>query len=258
MQRGRSVLLTPVGLSKAGNNALRFADVHCHILYGVDDGSRSKEMSLSMLKQAASEGVEAMILTPHFFVGHTALTKETLREKVQFLQGICREEGIPVELYPGTELYYTHDADRALEAHEVPTLNETNRLLVEFAPEIREVELLNAVKRMAGLGYVPVIAHLERYAAVSGSAEKVAYLRSQGAEVQINAATFAGEIGLGNRMKAERLLKEKQVDYVGTDAHDDRIRKPAVRQTLQRLYRKYEPSYIEEITYWNARSLMEA
>ena len=126
----------PVRFLKTGKSTVRFADVHCHILYGVDDGSRSREMSLSMLKQAASEGVEAMILTPHFFAGRSTLTKESIRERTEILTEQCAAEGIGIELFPGAELYYTEEADEALAQGAVPTLNGTNRLLVEFSTDV--------------------------------------------------------------------------------------------------------------------------
>ena len=250
--------MAPVGFSKTGKKAFRFADVHCHVLYGVDDGSRSPEMSLSMLKQAAAEGVEAMILTPHFFAGRSAVTKESLREKVAGLTALCREEGIAIELCPGAELYYTEDADEMLKNGDVPTLNGTNRLLVEFSTDILAVQILNAVKKISLLGYVPVVAHVERYGSVIFAPEKVEALRAQGAEIQVNVSTLAGSFGSRAKAAAETLLKKQLVDYLGTDAHDDRVRKVEVQKTIGRLMKKFDREYVEEITYLNARTLIDA
>jgi len=248
----------PVWFRKTGKSTVRFADVHCHILYGVDDGSRSREMSLSMLKQAASEGVEAMILTPHFFAGRSTLTKESIRERTEILTEQCAAEGIGIELFPGAELYYTEETDEALAQGAVPTLNGTNRLLVEFSTDVLDAGILNAVKRIAGLGYVPVVAHVERYGSVAFDPRKVEALRDQGAEIQVNVSTLAGRYGLSAKSAMERLLKERLVDYLGTDAHDDRVRKVEVSKTVGRLFKKFDADYIEEITYLNARSLMDA
>ncbi len=250
--------MTAAGFQKTGKNEVRFADVHCHILYGVDDGSRNKETSLSMLKQAARENVEGIILTPHFFAGRSSLTRDLIREKTEELASLCREEGIPVSLFPGAELYYTEETDEALKRNEVPTLNDTNRLLTEFSTEILEAEILNAVKRIASLGYVPVIAHVERYRNVISSEDKVENLRLQGAEIQVNVSALSGAHGLAVRSRTERLLKRRLVDYLGTDAHDDRYRKVEVQKTVGRLMKKFDREYIEEITYWNAKSLMDA
>ena len=246
------------GFWKTEKKSVRFADVHCHILCGVDDGSRSKEMSVSMLRQAAREGVEAMILTPHFFAGRSVITKDDIHKKTEELSEICLREGIGIELYPGAELYYTEEADEALKRGEVPTLNDTNRLLVEFSTDALNVSIVNAVKMISGLGYVPVIAHVERYEHVIYEPGRVEVLRDLGAEIQVNVPTLAAERRSPIRPFAEKLIKRQLVDYLGTDAHDDEMRKVEIQKTVGRLYKKYDRNYIEEITYLNARTLMDA
>ena len=88
--------MTAAGFQKTGKNEVRFADVHCHILYGVDDGSRNKETSLSMLKQAARENVEGIILTPHFFAGRSSLTRDMIREKTEELAAKYDDLGLNI------------------------------------------------------------------------------------------------------------------------------------------------------------------
>ena len=77
-------------------------------------------------------------------------------------------------------------------------------------------------------------------------------LRSLGGEIQINIASIEGRLGYAIKHFTHCLLKRKQVDYLGTDAHDSRKRTPDVKACMDRLYRRYDRDYIESISYWNA------
>jgi len=240
---------------KNAENA-RYADVHCHILSGVDDGSPDLATSLRMLRIAEREGITDVILTPHYLPGRSRLTPEILREKTAALQTECAREGIPVRLYPGAELYYTDDALELLAAHMIPTLNGTNRVLTEFTTHAQEADLLNAVKQITGLDLVPVIAHVERYESVAGHPDRVARLKEEGAEIQVNASSIEGTFGPVIRRQMEKLIRERLVDYIGTDAHNDTFRAPEMGKCAKRLMKIAGRAYTEEIMLRNTESLL--
>lgn len=238
----------------------RFADMHCHILPGMDDGSRDEKMSLEMLRIAASEGITDMILTPHFIPGRAEPPKEVICEETSKWNDICREKGIPIRLYPGAEVYYTDAAVPVLERHLAETLNGTNRILIEFPVTSDYLVILDAVKTVLGLGYVPVLAHIERYENLLGKKQDVYRLKDVGAELQVNAATFTGHFGIRMKPFLRELLKEHLLDYIGTDAHNVEHRPPVVQKCLSELFTRFskDKDYMEEITFRNAKALMEA
>ena len=83
-----------------------FIDIHSHILPGVDDGSRSMEESLEMLRIAEAEGVSCMIATPHYKQGRYRADKKELLDRLKMLREEAQQEGIGIRLHLGTEIFY--------------------------------------------------------------------------------------------------------------------------------------------------------
>ena len=81
-------------------------DIHSHILPLVDDGAESVEMALLMLKKAAEEGIEKIILTPHQKPDRRCVTPEGILRRMEELRELAGKEKIPVQLYPGNEIFY--------------------------------------------------------------------------------------------------------------------------------------------------------
>ena len=234
-----------------------FADIHCHVLPKVDDGSGSLEESLAMLETAAREGITDMIVTPHYKEGRRNASVKTIRERLRMVQEAADERNITVTLYPGNEVYCFEGMAEALEEGRVLTLNGTDRVLIEFSPTDSYTYIRNALDDIRGLDYIPVAAHIERYECFLKHPEYVEELKHMDAEIQVNVSSVTGAHGYGIRRFVHRLLKRRLVDYVATDAHDSERRTPAVQKCLSQLYRKYDSSYVEAVTYGNAFRLMQ-
>ena len=113
---------------------LKYVDIHCHILPGVDDGAPDLDAALQMLKQEAQEGVGKIILTPHQKPEHWCVTAGGIEKRLGRLQKEAENLGIPVRLYPGAELMYCRGMREWLGAGKVCTLAHSRYVLVEFMP----------------------------------------------------------------------------------------------------------------------------
>lgn len=238
------------------NKPMEFADMHCHILPGVDDGAGNRQEAMKMLEIASRAGVTHMIVTPHYKEGHHNASPATINKLVLSLQNEAAEAGIPISLFPGNEIFYFQEIADRLERNEICTLNDTEYVLIEFMPSDSFTRIRNAVNHLVGMGYIPIVAHAERYDCMLKHKDAVGELRSLGGEIQINIASIEGRMGYAVKHFAHRLLTRKQIDYLGTDAHDSRKRTPDVKACMSRLYRKYDRDYIERISYWNAMQIM--
>lgn len=236
----------------------KMIDMHCHVLPGVDDGAQSMEQTMEMLRIACGEGIEAMIVTPHFKAGHHSANPETVTNLIRKVQENAERSGYVIRLYPGNEVLYFAGAEELLERDAVLTLNNTDRVLVEFSPAVEYIYLRNALDSVRAQGYTPVLAHVERYECMVKSSERVRELKQMGAEIQINAQSAAGKLGKRVQHFLYALLKEKLVDYVGTDAHNTEERAPKFQECYQMLSKRFDTAYLDKIFYGNALAIIEA
>lgn len=241
-----------------GKKRGRMVDMHCHILPAVDDGAKDMEQTMEMLHIAEQEGIEAMIVTPHYKARHRNADADTILHKIHEVQEKAASEGCHITLYPGNEILYFDGAAELLENGGVLSLNNTDRALVEFYPTDDYRYIRNALDCVKAAGYVPVLAHVERYHCMVNDWKRVRELKQLGVEIQINASSAMGQIGRPVQDFIFTLLKNKLVDYVGTDAHNTHSRKPEFQSCYRKLVRKFDESYIDDIFYENAMAIIDA
>jgi len=198
---------------------MNIVDMHCHILPGVDDGPATMEETLETLRTAQRQGIQTMIVTPHFHPGRYTVTADRVMETLRRARRVAAEEGIDIKLFPGQECYYYSGLVSELEAGNVLTMNGTRYVLVEFEPETQYSAITFAIREMRDNGYKPIIAHFERYRCLYQRKERLAELRKGGAKLQLN---FDRLIEKGNILHPNpwrKLLKDGFVDFLGSDTH---------------------------------------
>jgi len=230
-----------------------YIDVHSHVLPGLDDGSRSMEQSLEMLRIAHDEGIEIMIATPHNMPGKGQPPREKVLEWIQNLQEEADREGIPVQLVMGTEYFYREAVPELLEDGKGIGMNGSEYVLVEFDPMVESRYFSNALQDIMGAGYTPIVAHVERYAKVMDNPTILKDLKRMGVLLQVNAASVIGDNGRVTKKDVKKLLKERLVDFVGTDAHSDGRRAPRMEKCAAYLTKKYGGDYAWELLCNNAK-----
>ena len=117
------------------NTGKRIIDIHSHILPGVDDGAKTLEEALGTLMEAQRQGIEKIIVTPHYHPGRYIVTPAQIREKLALLSAECRKRNICVELYPGQECFYHSGMSDALLNGKALTMAGSRYVLVEFEPD---------------------------------------------------------------------------------------------------------------------------
>lgn len=195
---------------------MKICDIHTHILPGVDDGAQTISQALQMLKNAAASDVEYLMLTPH--CNRTEREDRLcLQEQFQLLR---REAaGIPVNLGLGAEVHVTDRMPAQLKAGSFPTLNGSRYLLTEFPFSWEHENFLPMLEQILSLGYIPLVAHPERYDAVIRNPATVIPWLERGCHVQLTGASIVGKYGSRIRQTSEYLLKNGLVCCVASDAH---------------------------------------
>lgn len=204
------------------------ADLHCHLLPGVDDGAASEEESCQMAHLAAESGVTAIAVTPHCNVpGQFKNYRDSVLEaRFLRLRELLLHRKIPVTLYSGMEVYVTPEVPELLRKRRLLTLGGSRYLLVEFAFDepCRYMERMLAEIRHAGC--VPVVAHPERYYAIQEDPEILMDWARTDTVLQINKGSLFGMFGRHAARTAHWCMGEGCVHLIGSDAHSPYRRTP--------------------------------
>lgn len=239
-----------------GAEKMGYIDIHSHILPGLDDGSRSMEQSIEMLRIAYEEGITVMIATPHNMPSKGQPSLKMVKERVRELQHEAQMEDIPIEIMMGTEYYFREKVLQLLEEDAAIMMNSSEFVLVEFDPMVEKIYFRNAIRDVLAAGFRPIVAHVERYAKVMSDKSMLRDLKKMGALIQVNAASVIGDNGRIAKRDVKRLLKEQLVDFVGTDAHSNGKRAPFMNKCASYLYKKYDTQYVDELLFANAQNYL--
>ena len=231
-------------------------DIHCHIMPGVDDGSHDLEMSLSMLRIAEKNGISHMILTPHHKPMHHNVSPAHNASYRKSLQEAARNKGINVKLFSGNEIYYCDETKDQLERGEICSLAGSDYVLVEFHPTNQYKAIQNAIFQVQSAGYIPIIAHVERYSDIVSHPARVEDMINMGCYIQVNASSVMGKYGFGISHFTRKLLKQELVHFVATDAHDDKTRAPELADCRSYIERKFGEDYAKAIFLINPANVI--
>ncbi len=189
-------------------------DWHSHILPGVDDGIKTLDDSLSVLRQYEKLGVKKVWLTPHIMEDYPNTTQH-LRDKFEQLSEAWDGD---VEIKLASENMLDNLFEERLEKHDfLPIGDEGRHLLVETSYYTPPMEMDTLLKRITSAGYFTVLAHPERYRYMNKDDYK--RLKDLGILFQSNYMSLVGGYGETTRKKAEWLLKNGMVDMIGSDLH---------------------------------------
>ena len=195
-------------------------DVHAHILPGVDDGSPDLYDSLLLAEMALESGVTAIIATPHSHARRDAHEHmRRVRAAYDELCGAIAARSLPLTVLPGMELYCADDLPARLTDGTALPLNGTDRMLIEFPFDAPAAFCLRSIETVLRAGFVPVIAHPERYRCVQGLRAPDAKWRRLGCELQLSKDSVFGAYGSRAGRAAARLLRAGAYTCVGSDAH---------------------------------------
>lgn len=212
-------------------------DIHCHLLFGVDDGADSMELSLAMIDDAVEQGITDIILTPHYRRGMFPYDTETV--KANFAELSEKAAGRDIKLYLGCEYHANSDMIEYLQNGRCLTLAETDHVLVEFSYDSAYIQVQNRLDELISSGYIPVIAHAERYGIFEKDPDLLLQFREMGVLVQINANSILGIDGSAIKKVCKKILKKDLADIVASDSHDLADRRSHMKECAHYVAKKY-------------------
>jgi protein-tyrosine phosphatase len=197
-----------------------FVDIHSHILPGIDDGAKNLKESIDLIKKLKELGVKQFIPTPHIMQDFYPNTDETIGSAYESLLGnLTKKLQNGITINPAAEYMLDMTFETLLEEGNLFTLK-GNYVLVEmsyFQPPINLEPLIFKIKTK---GYLPVLAHPERYAFYHNNLDYYSKLKQLGCFFQLNLLSLSNYYGKNVETTANYLIDKKLIDFVGTDTHN--------------------------------------
>lgn len=252
------------GMALGRKSKVNFADLHCHILGGVDDGARDDKEMKEMLDIAYGDGIRIICFTPHFKqyefsgVGEIASYNERISVSFDAAEKYAREKYPDMRLFLGNEIMYHHDISDSLASSICESIAGGPFVLVEFDPGVSFFDLRLAVLNLLRNGMHPIIAHVERYGEILKKPQRLKELKELGALIQVNAhgiKKFAfGKVAVF----LKNALKHSLVDFVATDAHSPHSSPPKISGAYEIIKSSCGVDYARKVCCENAERILNS
>ena len=210
-------------------------DFHTHILPGVDDGAKSIEETIELLKEAQSVGVDKVILTSHYIESYYESNVKERTNIINSAKKLLNDEKINIDLIIGNEIYISENINELIINKKACSINNTRYVLFELPFDIKPINLYDVIYEMLQNKYIPVLAHPERYTFVQKNPNLVYDLIQTGVLMQSNYGSCIGQYGKKAQITVKKLLENDMVHFLGTDVHKMGTIYPKIPQILAKI-----------------------
>ncbi|WP_339887742.1 CpsB/CapC family capsule biosynthesis tyrosine phosphatase [uncultured Flavobacterium sp.] len=197
---------------------MNYVDIHSHVLPGIDDGAKTIEDSKFLLENMIEFGFSKIITSPHTIENIWNNTPETISNTLEYTQENLRELTAKVELKAASEYIMDDYFVTLFENKDILTIKD-NFVLVEMSYINPPIQLFDYIFKLQVAGYIPVLAHPERYVFYHADFSNYSRLKKAGCLFQMNLLSATGYYGKEVAKMADKLLKENMIDFVGSDFH---------------------------------------
>ena len=194
------------------------ADMHSHLLPGIDDGSQNLEESIQLIRDLHAMGFQKLITTPHIFWDLYKNNSEIIREKLALVQAELVKRNIPVTLEAAAEYYIDSHFEELIEKNDILSFGD-NYVLFELSFDNEQINYKRAVFNLQLAGYKPIMAHPERYEYWHNDFSNYEELVDRDIKIQVNTNCLTGHYGPTVKKMSEKLIDADMVDFIGTDCH---------------------------------------
>lgn len=223
-------------------------DIHQHLLWGMDDGPETPEGMQAMLHEAHRQQVRRIVAASHAYPGLHPFEMELYQERLSEARQYCQARNWEISILPGAEIAWTYNTVEALRRGQVPTLNGTDYVLLELWKHISWSEVQSAVQQILRAGYLPILAHVERYRCFVWNPDKAIQLKEElPVCYQIDAAPVLDETGPVLRRFMNKMLEAQAIDAVASDAHDCTLRPLRLAEAYEALHKRCGAAYADAL-----------
>ena len=191
-------------------------DMHSHVLPGIDDGAKTPEDSVELIKKMMELGIKKVIATPHIMIDFYRNTPETIGNALTILKAELVKQGIDIPVEAAAEHYFDETFEARVENGPIMTMGD-NHVLFEFSFINQPPNTYSVIQKLHDKGYKPILAHPERYQYLD--LDMLRNLHSWGLDFQLNTISLTGYYGKEITKMAEDLVDNRLLDFISSDMH---------------------------------------
>lgn len=193
-------------------------DVHSHLIPGIDDGSKSMDDTLMMLKKFQELGYQKVITTPHIMSDYFNNNPDTILGGLEKVREAIKKEGLQIQIEAAAEYYTDTMFQELIEKKEILTFGD-NYVLFELSFQYEPANVKEVIFELTSAGYQPILAHVERYPYYINKWDKIEDYINRGVKLQLNLNSLTGGYGKDIQKMAQSLIEKDLIDLVGSDCH---------------------------------------
>jgi len=220
------------------------ADMHSHLLPGLDDGLKTIEESVACINELYNLGYRKLICTPHIIADMYPNDRKTILPKLDEVRKALRENNIQMTVEAAAEYMVDLEMEKHVLSGEPLLTFGDNLILIEMSYVAPSPNIEQMIFQLRIKGLQPVLAHPERYIFYHNDFENYQRFVDLGCLLQLNLLSLLGYYGKQIKLIAEKLLKNKMIDLVGTDMHHERhlaaLKELASKKDFYKLFEEME------------------
>ncbi|AWK51240.1 capsular biosynthesis protein [Clostridium beijerinckii] len=221
-------------------------DIHSHIIPGIDDGSKSMEMTLEMIRNAEKEGTKEIVATPHYLLEYGEATIIDVKNHVKEINVLLENEKIDVKIYSGQEVYFTKKIIEDYLEGNIGTINDSRYMLIELPMDKFDENTFDILYELQVRDIVPTIAHPERYKFFIEKPSLINEFIDQGYLFQMNSGSIEGKFGQNVKKTADLFLTNNIYNFIGSDAHNIKSRNTGLKNAIALLGKGMNKSIFQD------------
>ena len=194
-------------------------DMHSHVLPGIDDGAKTPEDSIILIRKMMELGIKKIIATPHVMIDFYRNTPETIANSLEILKAELKKENIDILIETAAEHYFDETFEERVNDKKLMTMGD-NYALFEFSFINKPPNVIPVIQKMNDMGYKPILAHPERYPYMD--LEQYKNIQGWGCSMQLNTISLTGYYGKDVKRQAEMLVDNNLIDFISSDMHHEK------------------------------------
>lgn len=233
---------------------MKLYDIHNHLIPNVDDGSRSIEETITMIQQYIDSGYHGAIVSSHYDKGRYIVEADKVIDGIEKIRGELDRQGIDFEIYPGNEIQIDLNSIKDISSGKVLRLNNSRYVLCELPMMTKPNYVSNVFYEMQLNGWIPIIAHPERYSYVQENPDWLLQFIKTGCLIQINLSSINKP---DSKDVTKELLERNMVHIIATDSHQSEWRSPNVKKELEEIKKLIGEEHFTRLASINPKKIIE-